>query len=404
MPQKTTVKTTILLKNYEGLVANGKISNDLAQREVLHELQSVLNSFAHKKRISLLKKPKIIAKNLYIWGNVGRGKSMLMDLFFANAPVEKKRRVHFHAFMQEVHARIHEIRKAGLGDPVALLARQIAGENSLLCFDELQATDVADASILYRLFEGLFAENVFIVSTSNRPPEELYQGGVQAERFDSFIALIKEKMKISALSSIEDYRYKQGKNPHKNYYFPLGSGADSFVTQVLANLAANAAPSLENLEVQGRSLSVQVYDTSPPSDRHPALDAGSRDKTTDINCSSRPRGKHGVTTDIDVDNKFVKIARFTFAELCEKPLGAADYLAIAQRFPIVILTNIPSLTPEKRNEAKRFVTLIDELYEHKTKFFYTAQTAPEKIYDDGDGAFEFQRTVSRLTEMGSASY
>jgi cell division protein ZapE len=356
MPQKTT----ILLKNYEELVASGKISNDLAQREVLGELQAILNSFTPKKRISLLKKQKIISKNLYIWGNVGRGKSMLMDLFFANAPVEKKRRVHFHAFMQEVHARIHEIRKAGLGDPVALLARQIAGENSLLCFDELQATDVADASILYRLFEGLFAGNVCIVSTSNRPPEELYQGGVQAERFDSFIALLKDKMKISALSSMEDYRYKQGKNSHKNYYFPVGSGADRFIAETLANLRANSAPSLENLEVQGRGLSVLVY--------------------------------------------YDKIARFTFADLCEKPLGAADYLAIASHFPIVIITDIPALTPEKRNEAKRFVTLIDALYEHKTKLFYTAQTAPEKIYDDGDGAFEFQRTVSRLTEIGSANY
>lgn len=390
----------ILLKNYEQLVATGKIQNDEAQREILALLQKVLDGFKPKKRLPLLKKRAEKPQGIYIWGNVGRGKSMLMDLFFASAPMENidellfhqselsmasrrsvdnymskarpaesdamrekkkvyKRRIHFHAFMQEVHARIHEIRKRGLGDPVALLAKQIAGETALLCFDELQANDIADASILYRLFEGLFAHDVCIISTSNRPPEELYTGGVQAERFANFINLIKQKMQIAPLSSMEDYRYKQGTNSGKTYHYPLGASADKFVAEILASLGASETE-IEILHIHGRELKVKTYNE--------------------------------------------KIAIFSFAELCENPLGAADYLAIAKNFSTIILTNIPALSPEKRNEAKRFVTLIDALYEHKTKLFITAQTLPEKIYDHGDGRFEFHRTVSRLTEMQSVSY
>lgn len=360
-------KITTLFASYQQLVADGKIQNDIAQQQVLSLLQNVLDSLSpRKKKTSRLKNliPAFannqVAYNLYIHGNVGRGKSMLMDLFFAAAPVAHKRRVHFHAFMQEVHAKIHEIRKKGGGDPVAVLARQISDETKLLCFDELQATDVADATLLYRLFEGLFEHGVCIVSTSNRPPAELYTGGVQAERFSKFIALIEEKMIVVALSSPDDYRYKQGKTKQENYYFPLGESADNFIAQTLKRLGATMPAKQETLVIHGRQINFLAY------------------------------------------NK--KIGYFTFHELCENALGAADYLALAKLLNTIILANVPALTAEKRNEAKRFVTLIDSIYEQKVQLICTAQTAPENIYNDGDGSFEFHRTVSRLVEMQSENY
>lgn len=369
MPQKNIHQTTQLLSEYQNLVENKKIQDDAAQRQVLAALQTVLFTLKNrraKKSILSFKLPKTTnapkdSHNLYIWGDVGRGKSMLMDLFFAAAPTQNKRRVHFHAFMQEVHARVHEIRRKGLGDPVAFLAREIAKETALLCFDELQATDVADASLLYRLFEGLFSSGVCIVSTSNRPPESLYTGGVQAERFENFIALLKEKMTIASLNAQADYRYLQGKNAIKLYHYPLGTDADEFVSASLKRLGADAPATNENFVVHGRKSSFTAY-------------------------------KDG------------KIGLFSFAQLCEAALGAADYLALAKRLNAIIITDIPALAPEQRNEAKRFVTLIDTLYERKVQLICTSAVPPEKIYDLGDGSFEFHRTVSRITEMGSAGY
>ena len=348
-----------LAARYEALVAGRKIIDDDAQRNVLRQLQALLDSFApapKKFRLFGKSKPKEILSSLYIWGSVGRGKSMLMDLFFDAAPVANKRRVHFHAFMQEVHARIHKLRQSGAGDPVALLARELADEHSLLCFDELQATDVADASLLFRLFEGVFERGVSVVSTSNHPPSSLYTGGVQAERFDKFITLLEGQMDIAALSSPEDYRYLQGEPTQKTYICPLGAQADAFVESVVSSKTKTQ----ETLAVQGRKLPFTAYDGS--------------------------------------------MGRFTFHELCETALGPADYLALAKRLKTLILTDIPRLPPEKRNEAKRFVTLIDTLYEHKVKLIATAATPPEGIYTDGHGAFEFHRTVSRLVEMQSGNY
>ncbi len=352
-----------LNKSYEQLVSSGQIQNDVAQQNLLTLLQKTLDNLLPPKKKSIFNKGKSAEKqlSLYIYGNVGRGKSMLMDLFFAAVPDSiKKRRVHFHAFMQEVHARIHKLRQSGGGDPVAMLARELAEETKLLCFDELQATDVADATFLYRLFEGLFAHNVVIVSTSNRPPAALYTGGVQAERFTKFITLIEEKMTIAALSSPEDYRYQQGYSQLQFYYYPLGEGADKFITQTLKNMGINTPASNEHLAVQGRQIAFSAY------------------------------------------NK--KIGFFTFRELCETMIGAADYLALAKRLTTIILTGIPKLSPEQRNEAKRFSTLIDTLYEYKIKLICTAAVPAEEIYQHGDGAFEFQRTVSRLVEMQSLGY
>jgi len=360
----------LLLGLYDELVQNGHIKDDAAQREILHALEALLLQLSRSRTPQKpgffsrwLKKAETDAplRGLYIWGNVGRGKSMLVDLFFAHVPLVQKRRVHFHAFMQEVHARIHHLRNDSRynGDPVAVLAQQLAGETALLCFDELQATDVADATLLYRLFQGLFDGGVTIVSTSNHPPATLYTGGVQRERFTKFITLITEKMQVMALSSPADYRHMQLKSLHKVYHFPLAD-AEAFITDVLEHVCANTTPKEDMLSVQGRVTPFMRYNHS--------------------------------------------IGRFSFAELCESALGPADYIAISKRLDTVILTEIPKLPPEKRNEAKRFVTLIDSLYEHKVKLICTAEVPPEAIYGEGDGDFEFKRTVSRLAEMQSAHY
>lgn len=356
-----------IITSYQKLVEQGRIQNDAAQQNLLTLLQEVLDRLlpARKRRLfeKIYKRGVTERTSLYIYGNVGRGKSMLMDLFFDAVPENhiRKRRVHFHAFMQEVHARIHKLRLKGDGDPVAVLARELAEEAQLLCFDELQATDVADATFLYRLFDGLFAHNVCIVSTSNRPPSALYTGGVQAERFGKFINLIEEKMIIAALSSPDDYRYQQGNSDQQQfYYYPLDGGADKFIARTLETLGANTPPIKETLIVQGRQVVFSTYNS--------------------------------------------KIGFFTFHQLCETMLGAADYLAFSRRLGVVIITNIPKLQAEQRNEAKRFATLIDTLYERKVKLICTAAVAAEEIYGEGDGAFEFRRTVSRLAEMQSAGY
>jgi len=358
-------ETPLLLQHYEALVTGG-LSDDPAQRMVLEHLQALLDALQAQKGRGELSLSKLFKKTapppqgIYLWGDVGRGKSMLMGLFFDALSLGKKRRVHFHAFMQEVHGRIHTLRQAATGDPVAVLARQMAEESPLLCFDELQAPDVADATLLYRLFDGLITAEVVIVSTSNRPPATLYQGGVQQERFAKFIALLEEKMLILEVPSAEDYRLLQSRNEQRSYYWPLGVGANQFIRHALERFAPGDAGVKASVSVLGRKLSYTRY------------------------------GKG--------------IGRFTFAELCASALGAADYLTLAQTLEILILTDIPKLDPEKRNEAKRFVTLIDALYEHRVKLIASAQTPPEGIYNHGNGNFEFQRTASRLAEMQSTQY
>ena len=356
--------------HYDELVASGHIRNDEAQRQVLAALQTLIASLPAQQESNGIRAqiakwipglryaaPATATTGIYIWGNVGRGKSMLMDLFFENAPIAKKRRVHFHAFMQEVHARLHELRNAHhyQGDPVVTLAKEISDTTRLLCFDELQASDPADASLLHRLFSGLFEHSVVIVSTSNHPPSSLYTGGVQRERFDKFIALIEKNMQVLALSSDSDYRMTQIKSLQSRYFTPLGKEADAFIEETIKRLGLGAAPRDDVLSVQGRVTHFHFY---PP-----------------------------------------KTGLFSFDDLCRKNLGAIDYLALARRLDTVILTDIPTLSPEQRNEAKRFVTLIDALYENKVKLVCTAATLPEGVYTDGDGSFEFKRTVSRLAEM-----
>ncbi|MBT5185483.1 MAG: cell division protein ZapE, partial [Kordiimonadaceae bacterium] len=307
--------------------------------------------------------------------DVGRGKSMLMDLFFDLAPIKEKRRVHFHAFMLEIHKEMHEwrymdsaarIEKFGVkdDDPIPPLAAKIAAESSLLCFDEFQVTDVTDAMILGRLFKTLFEQGVVMVLTSNRIPDDLYKDGLNRGLFLPTIELIKNKLNIEALDGPTDYRMERMKGMEV-YHYPLGEEATKALSSSFWRLTdheVNDRTQVEadDIEVQGRILHIPV--TS--------------------------RG----------------VAVVSFKKICGAALGSADYLALAWKYHTVIMVGIPELGPENRNEAKRFVIFIDSLYENNVKFLCCAAVAPEKLYAEGNGHFEFQRTVSRLMEMQSKEY
>lgn len=353
-------------ERYQKWVDEQLIRPDPAQQDLLRRLDDLCREIARNSQQKrglrrLLKKSTPSTRSLYIWGAVGRGKSMLMDMFFHSANVVGKRRIHFHAFMQEIHQAIHRARGQGnTENPVEKVAGAIATTTPLLCLDEMQVHDVADAMILSQLFGTLFARGTVVVFTSNRPPEELYQDGLQRERFLRFIALLRDISDVVELQSADDYRMQQIRAMERVYVYPLGPFADRFMAETFAGFTNHAAPHPTTLTVNGRALTLP--------------------------------------------NTAGKIALCGFHELCANALGAADYLAIAQHFAVVMLRDIPLLTPEKRNEAKRFVLLIDALYEARVKFICTAEAAPDKLYPQGHGAFEFQRTVSRLVEMQSEGY
>ena len=296
---------------------------------------------------------------LYLCGPVGRGKSMLMDLFFAGAPVMRKRRVHFHAFMLEMHDRIEQERREKTRQPIAKVAKDIANEATLLCFDEFQVDNIADAMILERLFTALFEAGIVVVATSNRAPDELYAHGLHRERFLPFIQLLKHKLYVLELDSGRDYRLARlvGKPV---YHTPLDAAARRALEATFAELTDGAAGRSTSLVVKGRTLIV-------------------------------PRAAGNV-------------AWFGFSDLCGAPLGAVDYLALAERYAAIIVEGIPRLAPEKRDEARRFNILVDTLYEARTLLVASAAAPPGEIYPAGDGTFEFQRTTSRLIEMRSADY
>jgi cell division protein ZapE len=353
-----------LFTAYQQKLASGLNPDEGQQRVVkaLAHLQSLLAA-TQIQQPRLLRffqqRNKAELRGIYIWGAVGRGKSMLMDLFFQTTPLEARRRVHFHAFMLDVHARIHQARQAGIEEnPVEAVAEDIAREVRLLCLDELQVSDVADAMILEKLFTTLLNEGVTVVFTSNRPPEELYRGGLQRDRFLRFVALLRERMDIVELASPEDYRLKQIRALKKVYC--VGADCAAFLEQTFAALTGGQAPHPAQFEYQGRVL--------------------------------------------ELPRTYGSVAFCTFAELCERPLGANDYLHIAEKFHTLLMAGIPLLTPEKRNEAKRLVTLIDALYENKVVLICSAAALPEKLYPEGDGSFEFRRTASRLAEMQSEGY
>jgi cell division protein ZapE len=349
----------------------GQLQPDPAQQLAAEKLESLHRALVGyqpasgragwRERLGLARRREDPPQGLYIFGAVGCGKSMLMDLFFETGPVAKKRRVHFYEFMLEVHDRLHRHRQeqAGETDDVAVLAGDIAADATLLCFDEFQVTNIADAMLLGRLFAALFDLGVVVVATSNLAPDDLYAGGLQRERFLPFIALLKERLDILELDGLVDYRLARLKDM-RVYHQPLDAAAATALDEAFAQLTDGAAGAPATLMVQGRRLAV-------------------------------PRAAKGV-------------ARFRFAELCERPLGAADYIAIATHFHTLILAEIPQMSRAERNEARRFMTLIDALYEHKVNLICSAAAVPDALYAEGDGAFEFQRTASRLMEMQSRDY
>jgi cell division protein ZapE len=355
---------------YRALCRDGVLRPDPAQQLAIERLQSLYRALLHYRpetglrgwlaRFGLAENGSSHAPvGLYLCGPVGRGKSMLMDLFFGSVPNPHKRRVHFHAFMLEVHDRIERKRRAQSDRPIAEVASDLAAEATLLCFDEFQVDDIADAMILERLFRALFDAGVVVVSTSNRPPDGLYEHGLQRERFLPFIALLKQKLYVLELDSGRDWRLARlhGK---RVYHHPLNEAAHEALEHAFAELTDGAPGGPMRLIVKGRALVV-------------------------------PRTAQGV-------------AWFNFEDLCAKPLGAADYLTIADRFAAVFLEAIPCLSPAGRDEARRFNILIDTLYEARTLLIASAAVPPEEIYIAGDGTFEFRRTVSRLIEMQSEEY
>jgi cell division protein ZapE len=352
------------------LIAAGELAADaeqLAAAQQLNQLQVQLESAVQPGLLGkLFGKAAPVPRGIYLWGGVGRGKSMLMDLFHACLAIPEKRRVHFHAFMQEVHVRLREARKSEAGDPIPPVAAAIAQDLRVLAFDEMVVSNSADAMIMSRLFTALIVDHgLTVITTSNRAPSELYKDGLNREHFLPFIALIERALDVLALNGPVDYRLERlGGMP--TWHTPLGDAATAQVREAFFRLTdyppedAEHVPSAELDVGGGRTLHV-------------------------------PKSLKGV-------------AVFSFKRLCAEARGAADYLAIAQTYHTVILVGIPRLGPDNRNEAARFVTLIDALYEHKVKLLATADARPEGLYLSGDGRFEFERTISRLQEMQSADY
>jgi len=365
--------TRPLVERYDALVVERGLHPDASQREVVQKLQNLLEALRGgpgdnsgrlggflRALVGKRKEPR----GLYLWGSVGRGKTMLMDLFFDMAAVDKKRRAHFHGFIADVHERLHRLRKdapAGVADPVTRVAQEIAAETRLLCFDEFAVADIADASILARLFVTLFAEGVVVVATSNVEPSRLYEGGRNRDLFLPFIALLEEKLEVRRLSASMDYRAR-GDCAGDVYFTP-------------ADERAHAAMDMLFLSLTG--------------------------------------ARHGAPTTIELKRRtfFIpqavgRVARAGFADLCGRPHAASDYMLLAQRFDVVMIDDVPVLTPEQRNEARRLITLIDMLYEAHTLVALSAAAEPEGLYraPEGAEAHEFQRAASRLTEMRSRAY
>jgi cell division protein ZapE len=355
-----------LLERYREMVRLGEIEEDPAQALAVEKLQLLagrLARYAPPSKTDIFsfftRRSGEAPRGLYIFGAVGRGKTMLMDLFFETVPFARKRRLHFHEFMGETHDMIAQARKSHSGDPVPIVAARLAAQAPLLCFDEFHVTDIADAMILGRLFSVLFERGTVIVATSNAEPRDLYKNGLNRALFIPFIDLIEEKMEVLELESARDYRL--GRLTGSPLYFsPLGNGADKHIREAWVRLTGREAGEPARLNVKGRT--------------------------------------------VDVPEAAMGVARFNFADLCAKPLGAADYLAVAHHYHTVIVEHVPVLDPGRRNEARRFNTLIDTLYDNGTGLIVSAAAEPDALYPTGDGAELFQRTASRLMEMRSEDY
>lgn len=358
-------------QRYDALVARGEIDRDPAQERLTRALDRLIGDICEKRISSkssslgwLFAKrrgPEPV-RGLYIYGGVGRGKTMLMDLFFELVPANRKRRVHFNAFMAEVHDRINRHRQAlkrgetREDDPIPPVARALADEAWVLCFDEFSVTDIADAMILSRLFSALFANGVVLVATSNVAPDDLYRDGLNRALFLPFVQVLKQHTEVFALDAGKDYRQEQ-LNGVPVYITPLGETADRLMDKAWEAMTRGVPTEKEEIVVKGRHVAVPHA-------------AG-------------------------------RSARFSFHDLCENPLGARDYLAIVGRYDTIFIDRIPVLDDSKRNETKRLILLVDTLYDSGTRLVVSAETSPSGLHvgKRGHEAFEFERTASRLTEM-----
>jgi len=360
---------------YDQKLSSGELAADPAQAAAVEALSALEDRLADARPKGLFRKAEGV-RGVYLWGPVGRGKSLLMDLFFDTAPMEPRRRVHFHVFMAEVHRLVDAwrrgdaaARQARFGhahsgrmkgdDPIPPVADVIAAEARLLCFDELQVTDIADAMILGRLFEALFERGVTLVATSNRPPDELYKNGINRQLFLPFIQMLKDRMAIVSVAGQHDYRLDRLRGAG-TWFSPIDPDNERQFDGLWRDMLGGEEELGATLEVLGRK-------------------------------EHFPRAAGG-------------LLRAHFASLCVAALGPQDYIAIAERFHTVFVEAVPRITPDRRNEAKRFGTLIDTLYEARARLVVLAAAEPEALYPDGDQAFEFERTASRLQEMRSATW
>ena len=357
----------LLKQAYLQHIKQYNLSYDVVQWQAVKQLQDIQNKlilFANYRQRLLARKFRFKHKthcpSVYLFGDVGRGKSMLMNLFYETCPIEDKKRVYFHQFMLDVHHFIHNAHTLHQDNILSSLAQNIRDEALLLCFDEFHITNIADAVLLERLFQQLIKLGVVIVMTSNRHPNDLYQGGIQQKQILSFAALLQQQMQIVELNTDIDYRLRNHTDKQNNYYFPLDDQADHFIQYNYNQLTNYAKKYPAALQLLGRELNLSAIHND--------------------------------------------VALLSFHELCVQPLGSADYLELARRFNTILITDIPKLTADKRNEAKRFITLIDALYEHKVQLFCTAEVDIGALYPEGEGAFEFKRTVSRLMEMQSSKW
>lgn len=367
----SSAKENTIQEAYKRLIDSGDITPDAAQQALVNTLYTLQQNIQMQK---MLQSSGLFAKifgnsdnepvkGLYIHGDVGRGKSMLMDLFYETTLLKRKTRVHFHAFMLDVHHRLHILRTHTApqsADPIIPLAKDIARDTELLCFDEFQVTDIADAMLLARLFHELFKHGMIMVATSNTMPNELYKDGLQREHFLPFIDLLMEYVDVVSLDSKQDYRLSKIKSLSTVYCVANGQKAKQFLQEAFDNLTNHAAPELLVLKVKGRKLH---FDTS---------------------------AHNVVWTD--------------FNHLCAQALGAEDYIELAREFNTLLLEDIPQFNRSNPNECKRFITLIDALYEHKVKLICTAAATPPYLYQEGKDHDTFQRTASRLMAMKSENY
>ena len=355
------------LPAYRAMIDSGQLKADSMQRLAAEKLQLLWQRLGHYDSAPgsrgltnfIFPKKSSPPNGLYIFGGVGRGKTMLMDMFFQSVSFEPRGRFHFHEFMSETHELIAKARKFHNGDPIPHVARDIAQRARLLCFDELHVTDIADAMILGRLFTGLFKNGVVVIATSNAAPWELYKDGLNRDLFLPFIELLQSRMEVMQLEAAKDYRLEKFQD-QKLYLSPLGLEAQQGMDSVWRNLTGVRKGEPATIESAGRQLLV-------------------------------PEAHLGV-------------ARFSFDDLCGKPLGSADYVRIVRQFHTIFVDNIPIMGPEQRDKARRFINLIDTIYDNGVRLVASADADPSGLYVAGDGVALFERTVSRLTEMRSAAY